>query len=84
MKYYQYITKDKVNPEEEFWVCENCRKRNSSLILEGKWRLIGRQENGDRACNECLNSEQQSAQQQGNTPSPDTSNSAPKAPGIKN
>ena len=55
MTHYQYLTKDRANPDGEFWVCENCRKKNNSLILEGKWRLIGKQENSDRICNECLN-----------------------------
>ena len=54
MKYYQYITKYKMTPDVELWVCEICRKKNSNLILEGKWRLIGRQETGHRVCNECL------------------------------
>ena len=53
MKYYQYITKYKASREEEFWVCENCRKLNSNLIMEGKWRLIGKQVDGERICNKC-------------------------------
>ena len=59
MKYYQYITKDKTSPEEEFWVCEDCRKLNSNLILEGRWRLIGRKETDDMACDECRRGEHQ-------------------------
>lgn len=59
MKYYQYITKEKASPEEELWVCEGCRKLNSNLILEGKWRLIGKIENGDMTCDECQRGEQQ-------------------------
>ena len=85
MKHYQYITKDKTNQEVEIWVCESCRKRNSNLILEGKWRLIGRQENSDRVCNECLRTEKQNTggSGEGDAPSSATHDSAPKAPEAK-
>lgn len=59
MKYYQYITKEKTSPEEELWVCEDCRKLNSNRILEGKWRLIGRQESDAITCDACRQGTQQ-------------------------
>ena len=53
MKYYQYLIKGKAYPENEFWICESCRKLNNRFILEGKWRLIGKLTKGDVACIEC-------------------------------
>lgn len=53
MKYYQYLIKGKDYPENEFWICESCRKQNNRFILEGKWRLIGKITQGEADCIEC-------------------------------
>ncbi len=73
MKHYHYITKDNASSETEFWVCEDCRKRNINSILEGKWRLIGKQTHDDIACNECRHPEPDAAEQNGGPPHLDTS-----------
>lgn len=53
MKQYKYVAYNKTGQDVEFWVCESCRKQNNNLILEGKWRLIDRQDEGIISCSEC-------------------------------
>jgi len=84
MKYYQYITKGKAYPEEEFWVCESCRKQNCRFILEGKWRLIGKLANGDMACTECDKGAQDAAGLgTDDVPGTDLDTGGPDAPEIR-
>lgn len=59
MKYFQYLTKEKTGDNEELWVCEECRRLNNNLILEGKWRLIGKKETDQEACGECMHDTEQ-------------------------
>ncbi len=53
MKMFQYITIDSKGRQEEIWVCEDCRKKNSIQILKGKWRLIDKCENVNIECDNC-------------------------------
>ncbi len=57
MKHYKYISRNKAEREKEFWVCDKCRKLNSNLILEGKWRLIDRRDGGELTCCICSENE---------------------------
>nr|MBF0222092.1 hypothetical protein [Desulfobulbaceae bacterium] len=63
MKQYQYVAYNKSGHDVEFWVCESCRKQNNSLILEGKWRLIDRQDEEGLTCSECHCGEKKEAEQ---------------------
>ncbi|MDH4321617.1 MAG: hypothetical protein OEV73_09000 [Desulfobulbaceae bacterium] len=77
IKHYHYITKDKTTPEMEFWVCEDCRKRNINFILEGKWRLIGKQIHDEISCHECRGADPDAAGLDGGVPHLDTDTPPP-------
>ncbi len=47
---YQYATGKKHSYRKEVWVCDECRKANSELILIGKWRLVDRNSDPKLEC----------------------------------
>lgn len=63
MKMFQYLTVDDKVGEEEFWVCEHCRKLNCDKILTGFWRLIDKCDcdNAEIYCTKCCEQETETA-----------------------
>lgn len=53
MQMFQYIAIDNENGQHEIWVCKDCRKHNNDLILDGRWRLIGRKNDQEIECCRC-------------------------------
>ena len=51
MKNFRYLFEKK--DRQDIWVCENCKKDHSELILRGKWKLIGRCRNSEVLCYKC-------------------------------
>lgn len=52
MKMFQYIILHKDANKREIWVCNKCKKENNGLILEGKWKLIGKSDDA-KPCGLC-------------------------------
>lgn len=50
---YQYTVKDGRDSLDELWVCADCRKNNSDMILVGKWRLIDKSVDPKLPCRRC-------------------------------
>ena len=51
---YQYAVEDGRASLHEVWVCADCRRKYSDMILTGKWRLIDKRTdphfNCERGC----------------------------------
>lgn len=54
MKMYQYKVAGAKGQQEEIWVCEECRKANGDLIFDGRWKLIGKEDNAEQVCARCV------------------------------
>lgn len=52
MKYQYAVGKDYV-PQEELWVCGDCRKTNFEMILTGRWQLVSVSSDPHRGCDKC-------------------------------
>jgi len=53
---YQYVTDKKGTSQDEVWVCSDCRKDNTNMILIGKWRLIDKSVDPKVNCGKCFSS----------------------------
>lgn len=53
MEKSQYKISGSFKREETIWVCSKCKKEQMTMILLGKWKLIGRSDGITIPCDVC-------------------------------